>query len=142
MRAQRLGYLVVGLLPLPGCGGNDLAEVSGAVAIDGQPVTEGSIQFIPIEGTTGPGAGAPIENGRYHIPRQKGVAVGKNRVELRAFKKTGRKVQDPTGLPGTLTEERVPAFPKEYNDSSTVVREVQAGSNTIDFLVQLSTKGK
>ena len=133
MRRRRQDvWLAVGLLLLPGCSGRR-ADVSGTVQLDGRPVDEGAIQFIPVEGTTGPSAGGVIKDGRYHITRDKGVTVGKNRVELRAFRTTGRKVQDPTGLPGVKTEERVQAFPPEYNDRSTVVKEVQAGSNTIDF---------
>jgi hypothetical protein len=123
-----------------GCsGGVELAEVSGTVTLDGELVEEGSIQFIPIDGTTGPAGGETIRKGKYHIARAKGVAVGKNRVELRAFKTTGKTVADPTGPPGARTEERVPAFPPEYNDKSTLVKDVQAGSNTIDF--DIKTKG-
>lgn len=132
MRVVPLGCLVAGLLALTGCSGQR-ADVSGSVRLDGQPVDEGSIQFIPVEGTAGPGAGGIIKDGRYHITRDKGVTAGKNRVELRAFRKSGRKVQDPTGLPGVKAEERVQAFPPEYNDRSTVVKEVRSGSNTIDF---------
>src|SRR5262245_13602942 len=136
MRAVSLGCLTAVLLGLLGCGDPQKAEVSGTVQLDGQPIEEGSIQFIPVEGTTGPSAGGTITNGQYHIPRDKGVTVGKNRVELRAFKKTGRKVQDPTGPPGTLADERIQAFPPEFNDKSTVVKDVRTGSNTIHFDVQ------
>src|SRR5262249_27420377 len=107
MRTARHACLVLSLLCLAGCFGNK-AEVSGTVKLDGVPIKEGSINFIPVEGTLGPGAGAVIEDGKYHIAASKGVTVGKNRVEIRAFKNTGRKVQDPTGKPGVLTEERVP----------------------------------
>ena len=116
-----------------GCSGDHRSEVSGTVKVNGQPIVEGAINFIPIDGNKGAGAGATITDGRYHIPRSAGVAAGKNRVELRAFKNTGRKVQDPTGKPGTLAEERVLLFPPEYNDRSTLVRDVKSGSDTIDF---------
>jgi hypothetical protein len=132
MRRRQVVWLVAGLLLLPGCSGQR-ADVSGTVQIDGRPVDEGAIQFIPVEGTTGPSAGGVIKDGRYHIARDKGVTVGKNRVEIRAFRTTGRKVQDPTGPPGAKAEERVQAFPPEYNERSTVVKDVRAGSNTIDF---------
>jgi len=116
-----------------GCSGDGRSEVSGTVKVNGQPVVEGAINFIPIEGNTGAGAGATITDGKYHIPRSAGVTPGKNRVELRAFKNTGRKVQDPTGKPGTLADERVMMFPPEFNDRSTLVRDVKSGSDTIDF---------
>lgn len=116
-----------------GCSGDNRSEVSGTVKVNGQPIAEGAINFIPVEGNRGAGAGATITDGKYHIPRSAGVSPGKNRVELRAFKNTGRKVQDPTGKPGTLAEERVLLFPPEYNERSTLVRDVKSGSDTIDF---------
>lgn len=124
---------IVCLCGLLGCSGDDRAEVTGAVSLNGQAIEEGSISFIPIDGNLGPQVGAVIRDGRFHIPRDQGVKVGKNRVELRAFRMSGRKVQDPTAPTGTLTDERVPAFPPEYNERSTLVRDVTKGSNTIDF---------
>lgn len=138
MRRGTLLFLVL----LLGCSPSDRGEVSGTVKLDGLPIEEGSIQFIPVEGTTGPSAGAIIAQGKYHIPASHGAAVGKNRVELRAFKLSAKKIQDPTALPGTTTSERVPAFPPEYNDRSTVVKDIRSGSNTIDFDVQTNVKSK
>jgi hypothetical protein len=116
-----------------GCAGDDRSEVSGTVKLNGQPIAEGAITFIPTDGNKGAATGAEIRDGKYHIPRSAGVTPGKNRVELRAFRDSGRKVQDPTGKPGTLTAERVMAFPPQYNDQSTLVRDVRRGSDTIDF---------
>ena len=124
---------IAALCGLIGCSGDDRAEVSGAVSLNGQAIEEGSISFIPIDGNLGPQVGAVIRAGRFHIPRSLGVMVGKNRVELRAFRMSGRKVQDPTAPTGTLAEERVPAFPPEFNERSTLIRDVNKGSNTIDF---------
>jgi hypothetical protein len=120
-----------------GCGDDARSEVSGIVRLNGEAIQEGSINFIPVEGNIGPGTGAVITNGKYHIPKSNGVMVGRNRVEIRAFRNSGRKVQDATGPPGTLTDERVPAFPPEFNDRSTLIRDVSRGSNTIDFDIQL-----
>jgi hypothetical protein len=133
-----LAALCAGVL---GCSGDNRSEVSGTVKLNGRPVAEGSINFIPIEGNTGAGAGAVIADGKYHIPRDKGVTAGKNRVELRAFRESGRKVQDPTGPPGTLAFERVPAFPPQFNDQSTLVRDVGRGSDTIDFDITIPEPG-
>jgi hypothetical protein len=132
MRALPVAGLIALCLSTLGCSG-DRAKVSGTVTLNGRPIEEGAITFIPVEGTQGPGSGAAIRDGQYHIPADKGVTVGKNRVELRAFINTGRKVKDPTAAPGALTDERVPAFPPEYNDRSTLVRDVRRGSNTLDF---------
>lgn len=129
-------------LLLPSCArsGLERAEVSGTVTLNGVEIEEGSIQFIPVEGNTGPAAGGIIRNGKYHIDRANGVAVGKNRVELRAFGPSGKKIQDPTAPPGVFTDSRIQVFPPEFNDNSTVVKEIQPGSNAIDFPIR--TDGK
>jgi hypothetical protein len=139
MRTLPLAGLVLTILCALGCSG-DKAEVSGTVRLNGQLVEEGAITFIPIEGAKGAGAGAAIRDGKYRVPRGKGVTPGKNRVELRAFRNTGRKINDPTGVPGALTDERVPAFPPEYNDNSKLERQVRPGSNTFDFDIDVPQK--
>lgn len=108
------------------------AIVYGQVKIDGQPVEAGSINFMPTSGNTGPTAGGSIEHGSYRIELQKGVVLGKNRVELRANRKTGRKVPSPFGSNDTI-DELVDAFPSEYNSNSTLVREISRGENHLDF---------
>jgi hypothetical protein len=140
MRIRFFTPLALALLAA-GCS-DGKTEVSGTVRLNGQPIQEGSINFIPIDGNRGPGAGAVITDGKYHIPRTGGVTPGKNRVEIRAFRNNGRKVQDPTGKPGTLADERSPAFPAEFNDKSTLVREVRPGSDTIDFDIEVPEPGK
>jgi hypothetical protein len=144
LRTNHLSSLAFCILCFLGCAdsGPPRAEVSGTVLLDGRPIEEGSIHFIPVQGTRGPGAGEIIRDGKYHIPRKEGVTVGTNRVELRAFKNAGTKIQDPTAPPGVRTEARVQAFPPEFNDRSTVVKEIRAGSNTIDFDVDTKGKGK
>lgn len=126
------------LLPV-GCGpaGPTRAEVSGVVSLNGTPVSEGSINFFPTDGNSGPEAGGAIRDGRYHIPRAQGPVIGKNRVELRSFQKSGRRIQDPTAPPGTLTEEITNVFPAEFNQESTLVREVQKGKNEMPFEIKL-----
>jgi hypothetical protein len=132
--------LAVSFLPaislLWGCSdGPQRAAVSGTVKLNGQLVAEGSISFIPTEGTVGPEVGAIIKNGQYHIPRDKGVIVGTNRVELRAIQKLGTMIQDPTKPQGELTEKLGEAFPPECNSESKLIRNVQAVDNTFDFAV-------
>src|SRR5438874_1875218 len=97
-----------------GCSGDGLnrAAVSGKVLVDNVPLDEGMINFFPVEGNTGPEAGIDIRNGTYHLPRKVGAIVGKNRVVIRGFRKTGRKIKDPFGL---IQEEKVDAVPPEYN---------------------------
>ena len=67
MRIQRAAYAsgtLAALLVLAGCSEPKMAEVSGAVTLDGQPVKRGAISFIPLDGNT-PTAGGEIRDGRY-----------------------------------------------------------------------------
>jgi hypothetical protein len=129
--------LAVFLLAALGCGDSGRASVSGSILVDGEPLQSGAISFYPMEGTHGPNAGAVIEDGEYSIPAEKGVAVGKNRVEIRATRATGRRVPS-LMAPGTLVDEVVEFVPAEYNTRSTLVHDINRGNNTVNF--ELSTK--
>lgn len=132
MKCPRPAALVFSLLFVPGCSDSGRSCVTGTILLDGQPLASGSINFFPVEGTQGPNAGAVIENGKYRIEAAKGVAVGKNRVEIRGSRNTGKKVPN-LMAPGTLVDEVVEAVPAEYNTQSTLVRTISPGHNTIDF---------
>ncbi len=137
LNARHIAVLLPMLLTA-GCGpaGPTRAEVSGIVLLNGDPVSEGSINFFPTEGNKGPEAGGAIRDGKYHIPRSQGPVIGKNRVELRSFQKSGRQIQDPTAPPGTLIEEITNVFPAEFNTDSMLVREVLKGKNEMAFEIK------
>jgi hypothetical protein len=131
---KAVGCALLVTLSILGCSGDGLkrAAVSGKVLVDKVPLEEGAINFFPIEGTEGPSVGGKVVNGDYHIPRSQGVIVGKNRVEIYGFKKSGRKVPDVFDK-NILVEERIDAVPADYNRKSTLVREIRDGDNTVDF---------
>lgn len=137
---ERLVCLLAALLTLAaaGCGpaGPERAEVSGIVTYNGQPVEQGAISFFPAPGVIGPEAGGEIKDGKYFIPRKNGPVVGQNRVELRSFQKTNKKMQDPNAKPGTLMDGIENIFPDEYGRQSTLVREVKRGKNVIEFQIE------
>lgn len=129
------------LLMLTGCGGPGgppRGAVEGEVTLDGTAIEQGSINFLPTGGTQGPATGASITNGRYSLSASEGPVVGRNRVEICAPHKTGRKVLAPLGNPGEMTDEVVELFPAKYNTQSTLQRDVKPGDNTLDF--KLTTK--
>ena len=105
--------------------------VTGTVRLDNEPLTTGSIAWIPIEGTPGPGGGGEINNeGKYEIKR--GLRPGKYRVEIRSTRTLPRKVLNPT-IPSELVDEEVSVIPEQYNTNSSLIREVGPGSNVFDF---------
>ena len=105
--------------------------VTGTVRLDSEPLPRGSIAWIPIEGTPGPGGGGEINNeGKYEIKR--GLRPGKYRVEIRSTRTLPRKVLNPT-IPSELVDEEVSVIPEQYNTNSSLIREVRPGSNVFDF---------
>jgi hypothetical protein len=121
-----------------GCSDGKRGAVSGRVTLDGQPIEEGRITFIPAEGNSGPTAGSVILNGNYRVPASGGAWVGKNRVEIRGVRKSGNQTATasayPRGTGGTeKVEERAEAVPEIYNTRSQLVEDIRAGSNQIDF---------
>src|SRR5262245_49224594 len=95
MKARAFALLIIGISVPLGCSSGDgleRARVRGQVQVDGQPLEEGSINFFPAGAAEGPTAGGVISKGLYDIPKESGPVVGKNRVEIRGVKKTGRKV--------------------------------------------------
>lgn len=125
-----------------GCSGNsgpELFSISGSVSLDGAELKQGSITFVPTEGTTGPSGGAEIKDGVYAVPKEKGLAAGKYRVEIHAIMKTGKKVEvGSPSPPGTMMDEIKEAIPARYNTNSTLEAEVTGNQEGVDF--DLSTK--
>jgi hypothetical protein len=139
MKTQAWCCFVAGLLLLCGCAGSE-PSISGNVNLDGKPVAEGDIRFIPMEGTKGPDAGAVIQEGKYKVVL-KGVAGGKYRVSIRGYKQSGRSEPDPLG--GPPVKGIVQIVPKEYHgEDSKLVQEITSGANRLDFDLVTSGAGK
>jgi hypothetical protein len=116
-----------------GCGNNDgRLAVSGNVKLDGKPLPEGSIEFLPIAGTGGPTAGATIEEGKYRIAAGRGLFAGQFRVKISAQRNTGRQAMDPyRGVKYDVQEQYLPA---RYNRKSRLEAVLTAeGANVFDF---------
>lgn len=99
-------------------------RLTGTVAIDGQPVEQGSLSFTP----EGPGpaqaVGALIANGRYTAEK---VPLGKVRVLFNATRKTG-KAPSEHDKPIPILMDLVPA---KYRSGMAI--EVQKGQSEQNF---------
>jgi hypothetical protein len=133
-KAPFLGWFAVGLLTLSGLllvfgWSKSGPTVAGVVKVDGEPLAKGSISFVSVDGR-GPGGGDIIKEGRYRI--EKGLTVGKYRVEIQGTRRTQKKVAD-TLVPADQVLEEAAVVPLEFNRNSTLFKEVRAGHNPIDF---------
>jgi hypothetical protein len=137
-RRRLCGWIGVGLLLLfgGGCGDGSRNEaVSGSVTWQGQPLDQGTMEFVPADGQGVP-VGAVIVNGRYQLLSTPGLAPGTYQVRISSRK--GSRPPRP-GIPDadmgdpTVKEQ----LPPQYNIKTELQREVmKGGSNVFDFDLQ------
>jgi hypothetical protein len=115
------------LLAAAGCGRGDgltRVVVSGNVSLDGTPVEDGQIRYIPVDATAGPVTIAPIRQGIYVCDARGGVPVGKHRVEILVW---DPKVPQPKGPGGDPRPQW--AQPK-FNTKSELTAVIEEGDGT------------
>ena len=123
-----------------GCGassGLDKVVVSGTVTLDGQPIPNGEIRFIPAPGTTGPVSGGPIKDGAYVAKGKGGVPLGEHTVEIKAYRAMAKGPGQATSADseGGAAEQYLD---KRYNEQTTLKATIGADTETQDF--QLTSK--
>lgn len=105
------------------------ATVSGTAMVDGQPLADGVVTFRPMADTSGPEFSGKVVRGAYRVPIN--VRPGNYAVEVRSWKKSGKKVTSPFGVE---VEETVPGLPEYYaGPQTTLSAKLTPGSNTVDF---------
>ena len=124
-------------LPLvTGCGKESSTKVVyGTVTYAGERVETGQLRFVPIDGTPGPASLAKIVNGEFRIEARGGVPIGRHRVEVEAFKRTGRKVVGRRGLEESMVDETVRLGAQKYagNQSPLTVEVTADADGRIDI---------
>jgi len=110
--------------------GPAVAEVSGTITLDGQPLPGVNIQFVP-EGPGGsPSFGGTNQNGHYRLlftQHKTGAMLGQHRVEITAR-------ETPRDENGKLLMSVAPVkIPRKYFQPGALTAEVRAGSNVISF---------
>ena len=135
MKSAGLMVLTWCLAACCGCGPKTI-HVAGEVTYQGKPVEEGTIELIPVDGTTGPSSGGPIKKGRYEVRDAVGLVQGGTyQVRISALAKTGKtapNILEPGGPPLELSENYIP--PKFNLDSSLrITISSDSTVNTQDF---------
>jgi len=132
IRSHFLLLLVFGLgfvSLLAGCGsGVDSyrTSVEGTVTYQGKPLESGTIQFIPTKGVTGKPVALKITAGKYSSSKDKGPAIGLNKVVIRASRKTGKQVEN---IMGEMEDEIIQYLPAKFNENTTLEVTLEAGKN-------------
>lgn len=133
-------------LMLLGCGGEDLGSVTGKVTMDGQPLPNAIVTFVP-EGGGRTGIGKTDANGEYTLvfAGGEGATIGKNKVAVttapEATEVTAMRSDSPEyaaqASGGTMSDYSKPAviekIPAKYNKNTELTFEVTSGSNVYDI---------
>ena len=140
------GFLILVLGVLDGCSDDDLGEryrVSGHVVRQGQPVTKGTVNFMPVDPKAGRTAtGAIQSDGSYSLTtkdEQDGALPGDYRVVVSLVDVDDSKLEKtPGGMPILNQPKKVKVknlvSPKYSDPSQTVLKfKVEAHSNTYDI---------
>ena len=128
-----------------GSGGPELGPVTGKVTLDGKPVTNGLVTFMPIGGGR-PATGKTDANGQYALigVDGKGALLGQHRVtvttvaeavvvtEMRSDSAEYAKqaVANPSDYNSAKVVEPIP---ERYNTKTELTKEVKSGDNVIDL---------
>lgn len=101
----------------------------GKVTLDGVPLDDATITFVPQAGGHQQAAWTTITSGHYAIAAKDGLGTGQFRVEIRALRPVSgaSNPNDPT----LLTAKEV--VPSKYNSHSELVVEIKPGHNSTDF---------
>lgn len=118
------------LTVIVGCGGPTYGDLGGDVSFDGQPLKEGVIRFVPVDGQ-GTTAATMIENGKF---REK-IIVGSYKVEISSPKlpkgvNSAKEMKRGTVDEGAALEE---LLPEKYNLKTELKVDVKSGTNDVKF---------
>lgn len=109
--------------------------VSGEVQLDGKPLETGMILLTPTK--TGPVAGCDIKDGRFEMPEERGPGPGEYRVEITAYRPTGKKIYDVEYNASAETLEAI--IPARYNTQSELTATVNKNGEN-HFIFDLQSK--
>lgn len=124
--------IAVGLL-VAGCGGGGTG-VSGKISVNGQPLEQANIEFLPMNPSISNQFGAAVTQGAYRVDNSQQIKPGEYQVQIRAYRGMGKKVWDGMG-DGTnknMVEELTQFIPNKYNDASELKVALSSGSNNFD----------
>lgn len=127
--------LIATFIAATGCGDPNMppvGEVHGQVTLNGQPLPDCQVEFIPLAG--GRSSYAMTDNQGQYVLKYKGNAegalLGKHRVRLVTERGATRDDNGRVVKPGIKEK-----LPKEYNEETTQEVEVNDGDNPIDFTI-------
>jgi hypothetical protein len=129
-KATLAGWLlVVVVAAAAGCGssGPEIAYVTGRVTMDGKPLPNATVVFIPENGR--PAGARTDENGEYVLnftEGRQGAIPGKNAIRITTLREAEQDENGKTVLPASPE-----TIPPEYNTNSTLTFTVEPGKRNV-----------
>lgn len=141
-------FLLTFTLLLSGCSktppGPERAAVSGTVQLNGVPLTQGIIRFVPTDGTQGPKVSLPISNGQFAADTDHGPIAGTNRVEIESTDDGGLAMDDEQAVEQLRQKPQkisVVTVPPVYNTRSQLKEQLLTDQvNKLTFDLQTPTR--
>ena len=121
-------FVVLGLVTVAGCGGNaDLGTVAGVVTLDGQPLANATVEFIPTDDGEMRSSydGTTDASGRYELyfsAGKAGAAPGAYSVHIWPPEPNDESPPQPA-----------PQLPPRYNARTELTATVDRGDNVVNF---------
>ncbi len=138
---EALATLAGVLVALAGCGSSEpnwpRGAVKGTVTLDGKPLPQGVVRFIPLGETAGPKVSVPVMDGNFAMDNLNGPVVGHHRIEIQSTDNGGIPFDDEEAASKIRSGQlrlNVLKVPPQYNDKSTLEQDVSAeGPNEFTF---------
>jgi len=119
---QATASVVLILMLVAGCSrGRPIGDVQGRVTLNGQPLKEGAVRFVPVKGDT-QATGGIVRDGSFKVQ----VPVTKQRVEFSA--NVVDKEKTPPNANGDQIVMKI-LVPERYNTHSELTLDVVSGLN-------------
>lgn len=147
-RALAAGLCSLALIAVAGCdSGPPTGDVTGTVTMDGKPLTNAIVSFVP-QGGGQTAIGKTDSSGKYELYRrgERGALIGSHTIVITTVQEPAAAAPsissdsdeylkqaaggNPSDYNQAIVKEPIPA---RYNKQSTLVMEVAAGENTIDL---------
>jgi hypothetical protein len=124
------------LLVFCGCSQDGMVSVSGTVTLDGKPLTDGVIMFLPT-GTEGNTASTTITNGKYSVrvsPATMLVRIIAERLytedEIKELRANPMFNNDPMFNPNNMKKQYLPEI---YNERTAIKEDIKENTKNLNF---------
>jgi len=126
---------------IAGCSyGPPRAAVKGEVTLDGRPLRQGVIRFVPLDDGAGPKYSLPISNGEFAAPASAGPAAGRHTIEIDSTDNGGYAPDDEEAiakLKAARKRIKVVRVPRRYNKQSELTADLLvSGVNELNFKLE------